>query len=169
MPPRTNVTARASIESFATFSELLFCPSCSLWRLPPGSRRAPLFRRRNQTVALVSHGPSQSRSSQNRAYSTGTAAIVGTLRSSKAKTSSYDHIQRISPPATQSYSVVSSVTNVNATVDVPQPYKNLYRALATLNEDAASYVNISALQLALHGLESQDPTIRIGSKCYSKA
>ncbi|OJD33373.1 serine threonine protein phosphatase 2b catalytic subunit protein [Diplodia corticola] len=56
---------------------------------------------------------------------------------------------------------LASRTAINAPLDVPPRLKELYQALDVLKSDAASYVNFSRLQLALRGLESEDPVVRV--------
>ncbi|KAF9633124.1 hypothetical protein BFW01_g4018 [Lasiodiplodia theobromae] len=56
---------------------------------------------------------------------------------------------------------LASRTAINAPLDVPPRLKELHQALDALKSDAASYVNLSRLQLALRGLESEDPVVRV--------
>ncbi|GME40016.1 hypothetical protein B0A49_09583 [Neofusicoccum parvum] len=56
---------------------------------------------------------------------------------------------------------LASRTAINAPLDVPPRLKELYQALDALKSDAASYVNLSRLQLALRGLETEDPVVRV--------
>lgn len=58
-------------------------------------------------------------------------------------------------------STLASRTAINAPLDVPPRLKELHQALDALKSDAASYVNLSRLQLALRGLESEDPVVRV--------
>lgn len=54
-------------------------------------------------------------------------------------------------------------TRINAPVDVPTRFKELYEALTSLKSDAGIYVGLSRLQLALRGLEGGNPVTRIAS------
>ena len=58
-------------------------------------------------------------------------------------------------------STLSSNTAVNASRSVPDKYKSLYSALADMRRDASVHLSLSRLQLALQGLESTTPKIRI--------
>lgn len=58
-------------------------------------------------------------------------------------------------------STLSSNTAVNATKNIPTRYKGLYQALGDVRKKASAQVNISRLHLALQGLESETPTIRV--------
>jgi len=58
-------------------------------------------------------------------------------------------------------STLISLTAVHATKDIPPTLLDLHKALDVLRRDAAGYVNLSRLQLALRGLESRTPTVRI--------
>ncbi|KAL8645511.1 MAG: hypothetical protein Q9226_007267, partial [Calogaya cf. arnoldii] len=61
----------------------------------------------------------------------------------------------------QSTSTIASVTAVNAKKDIPHAFQPLYEALATAQREAAVYFNLSQLQLALRGLESENAITRI--------
>jgi len=58
-------------------------------------------------------------------------------------------------------STLTSHTAVNATKNVPARYQGLYEALGDVRKKASAQVNLSRLQLALQGLESETPTTRI--------
>jgi hypothetical protein len=58
-------------------------------------------------------------------------------------------------------STLSSNTAVNATRTVPEKYRKLYTALGALRHEASAHVSLSRLQLALQGLESTSPRIRL--------
>lgn len=58
----------------------------------------------------------------------------------------------------------SSVITVGKTV--PPRLKELYDALSGVQEAAIEQVNITRLQLALRGLESETPLIRIAGECF---
>lgn len=55
----------------------------------------------------------------------------------------------------------ASSTAINAQKDIPPQLSELHHALESLKRDAANYVNISRLGLALRSLESRRPTIRV--------
>lgn len=65
------------------------------------------------------------------------------------------------PHQRRTATTLSSNTAVNATRSVPDRYKALYTALSDVRRDAAAYVPFSRLHLALQGLESTNPRIRI--------
>lgn len=50
---------------------------------------------------------------------------------------------------------------INAGKDVPPRFKELYAALNRVGDVAADRVNLSRLQLALRGLESEEPLVRV--------
>lgn len=56
---------------------------------------------------------------------------------------------------------LSSNTAVNASRSVPEQYRALYSALGDVRRDAAAHVPFSRLHLALQGLESTNPRIRV--------
>ncbi|KAF1814032.1 hypothetical protein P152DRAFT_501863 [Eremomyces bilateralis CBS 781.70] len=56
---------------------------------------------------------------------------------------------------------IAPVTAVNAPPSVPEHLRPLYQALEGLKTHAGSYVNISRLQLALAGLKSEKPALRV--------
>lgn len=60
---------------------------------------------------------------------------------------------------------------INASKNVPPQYKDLYDALDEVREAAAEQVNLSRLQLAQRGLESETPVIRIAGmlSCYGES
>ena len=55
-----------------------------------------------------------------------------------------------------------STTAISATKDIPPHWKRVHKSLERLKKHASSYVDLSRLQLALQGLETSKPTIRIG-------
>lgn len=58
-------------------------------------------------------------------------------------------------------STLISTTAVNATKIIPERNKHLHQALNELAKKASAYVSLGRLRLALQGLESAHPTIRI--------
>lgn len=58
-------------------------------------------------------------------------------------------------------STLTSHTAVNATKNIPARYKALYEALGDVKKKTSAQVNLSRLQLALQGLESEVPTTRV--------
>lgn len=72
------------------------------------------------------------------------------------QTASLPRLQRVRKTST-----LSSSTAIHATKDIPPALLELHEALDVLRRDAAGYVNLSRLQLALRGLESRTPTVRI--------
>lgn len=69
--------------------------------------------------------------------------------------------QVLAPSRRRAASTLSSNTAVNASRSVPDKYKPLYAALSDVRRHASGHLNISRLQLALQGLESTSPKIRI--------
>ncbi|KAL8635383.1 MAG: hypothetical protein Q9228_007120, partial [Teloschistes exilis] len=68
---------------------------------------------------------------------------------------------RFQPWARRSVSTISSVTAVNVKKDLPPAFRGLYDALGVLQREAAVYANLSQIQLALRGLESENGITRI--------
>ena len=62
---------------------------------------------------------------------------------------------------TRHASSLSSATAVNASKTVPPRLGPLHEALLEVQKKAATHVNLSRLQLALQGLESESPTVRL--------
>ncbi|MCJ1398842.1 hypothetical protein MMC11_002043 [Xylographa trunciseda] len=65
------------------------------------------------------------------------------------------------PPLKRHNSSVTPVIAVNATRTIPAQNWRLYEELTVLEKEAATFANLSQLQLALRGLESDDPKIRV--------
>lgn len=57
---------------------------------------------------------------------------------------------------------LASRTAINPSSNVPAEHQQLYASLDRLKDTASDYVNQSRLQLALRGLETSRPTVRIG-------
>ena len=68
---------------------------------------------------------------------------------------------RTSRPPVRRVSYVASSTAISATKDVPPRFEELYVALKGVKKKAAAQVSLSRLDLALQGLESDNPVIRI--------
>ena len=60
-------------------------------------------------------------------------------------------------------STVAPISIVNAAKHIPPAAHDLYKSLNTLEKDAPAYTSLSQLQLALRGLESENPVTRIAS------
>src|SRR5690349_3916057 len=65
------------------------------------------------------------------------------------------------PGRTRHASTLVSSTAVNATKQIPEAYRNLHEALGDVKKKASAHVNLSRLQLALQGIESESPTTRV--------
>ncbi|KAI4173438.1 MAG: hypothetical protein LQ343_002971 [Gyalolechia ehrenbergii] len=65
------------------------------------------------------------------------------------------------PSTRRAASTITSVTAVNAKKDIPPAFQALHDALSGLQQEAAIYTNLSQLQLALRGLESENGVTRI--------
>ncbi|KAL8995636.1 MAG: hypothetical protein Q9169_004679 [Polycauliona sp. 2 TL-2023] len=75
----------------------------------------------------------------------------------KARSANY----RVPVLAQRRASTITSVTAVNAKKDIPSAFRPLYEAIAALQTEAAVYSNLSQIQLALRGLESENAITRI--------
>lgn len=85
-----------------------------------------------------------------------------TWRTTKPPPPSFSRPSRLTTGiARRCASTLSSTTAVNATKNVPTRYRDLYGALGEVRKKASAHVNISRLQLALQGLESDTPTTRV--------
>lgn len=71
-------------------------------------------------------------------------------------------------PQIRPASTTASVTAVNARREIPTRFKNLHESLKALETEAAVYINLSQLGLALRGLESENAVTRIaGESCFN--
>ena len=70
-------------------------------------------------------------------------------------------LSRPNPPHDRKASTIASVTAVNAQRDIPPAFQKLHASLSALEHEAAVYVNISQLKLALRGLESENAVTRV--------
>lgn len=61
-------------------------------------------------------------------------------------------------------STTASISVVNARQEVPPAFQPLYEALNAVERDAAVYVNLSQLKLAVRGLETENAVTRIAGK-----
>lgn len=68
---------------------------------------------------------------------------------------------RVLPTRSRRASSVASFTAVNATKVIPPKFRALYDALKEVKKKAAAQVSLSRVELALQGLESEEPTIRV--------
>ena len=70
--------------------------------------------------------------------------------------------RELSRPRTAS--TTASVTAVNAKKEIPFAFQELHASLKALETEAGVYVNTSQLQLALRGVESENPVTRIAGQ-----
>ncbi|OQV00578.1 hypothetical protein CLAIMM_06057, partial [Cladophialophora immunda] len=77
-----------------------------------------------------------------------------TTSSSRTRNSNRRH-------ASTSSGTLTSTTAVNAQKPVPVRYRPLYESLLNVRKKASAQVNLSRLQLALQGLESESPVTRV--------
>lgn len=61
-------------------------------------------------------------------------------------------------------STTASISVVNARQELPPAFQPLYEALNALERDAAVYINLSQLKLALRGLETENAMTRVAGK-----
>ncbi|KAL8723896.1 MAG: hypothetical protein Q9181_007100 [Wetmoreana brouardii] len=71
------------------------------------------------------------------------------------------HGVRTPRPARRAASTIASATAINAKKDVPHAFQGLHDALNVLQREAAVYANLSQVQLALRGLESENGITRV--------
>lgn len=70
--------------------------------------------------------------------------------------------RELSKPRTAS--TTASVTAVNVKREIPFAFQDLYTSLKALETEAGVYVNTSQLQLAVRGVESENPVTRIAGQ-----
>nr|POE65690.1 hypothetical protein CFP56_58796 [Quercus suber] len=121
-------------------SDAYICPSC---------RAKDSILSRVKSARQLSTQPSQSIQQRLRADKTNHARL------------SRFPIRRINRQHRAQYVSVASSTAINAPSTVPAKYADLHQALLLLQDEASSYVDISRLQLAVRGLESSNPTVRV--------
>ena len=68
------------------------------------------------------------------------------------------------PSKPRTASTTASVTAVNAKKEIPSAFQGLHASLKALETEAGVYVNTSQLQLALRGVESENPVTRIAGQ-----
>lgn len=68
------------------------------------------------------------------------------------------------PPQRRNASTVAPATAITAHRELPSQFRQLRDSLSSLKNEAAVYVNSSQLQLALRGLESENPVTRVAGK-----
>lgn len=158
MPARFRAAVRKSLGplaekssgvSISTEGRVFFCPSCSTWRRrmfsttpPPPPATTNRHRTRNRC--------SNSLSTPHNSPEYNVTSIRRFLSSS------------VSSHSTAAGGIVDS----NSRSTVPARFRELYTTLKELEEVAADHISLSRLQLALRGLESEEPVIRVGSKFY---
>lgn len=81
--------------------------------------------------------------------------------------SQLQRLARRNPPYGRKASTIASVTAVNAKRDIPPAFRELHASLSALEHEAAVYVNLSQLKLALRGLESENAVTRVAGLAYS--
>lgn len=68
------------------------------------------------------------------------------------------------PPPRRHATTSAPVSPVNAHRELPPPFRELRETLSALQNKAAAYVNAGQLQLALRGVESENPVTRVAGK-----
>lgn len=132
VPLARNILAR--LREQRPVPNIVFCPSCSSWRLDAFSPRkaftqaARAFHSKNRPSQVSLHRSSPSVRCDRKAHAT----------------------------------TLASRTAINPPSNVPTVNRNLYASLERLKDVASDYVNQSRLQLALRGLETVTPTVRVG-------
>lgn len=82
--------------------------------------------------------------------------------------SNCDRSSRNIKPLRRHVASITPVTAVNVPRTIPAANSRLYEELTTLEKKAATFVNLSQLQLVLRGLESEDPVIRVAGTLVSE-
>lgn len=59
------------------------------------------------------------------------------------------------------------MTAINAQKDIPPAFKKLHASLSALEHEAAVYVDLSQLKLALRGLESENAVTRVAGLAHT--
>ena len=99
-----------------------------------------------------------------RAFSTQRNTLPGGLTKSPASSPKPTVLPLLRFIPSRYVSTSGSITAVHAPRSIPPTFRKLDQALGRLEKDAAVYVNISQLRLALRGLESENAVTRIASK-----
>ena len=82
----------------------------------------------------------------------------------RLSTTSTTSRRQISSQRSAAAPTFASSSAVNATKNVPERFSELYKALKSVGDSASNYVNVSRLQLALRGLETETPVIRVAGR-----
>ncbi|KAJ6007506.1 hypothetical protein N7540_011482, partial [Penicillium herquei] len=121
----------------------------------PARVRSSLQRSIARPLESASTFPSKSPSICRRALSTRTAANTTSIR----RISHARQNACLAPPIVSSFA--RSLTTSTTISTVPLRFKELHDALSGVKDAAIQQVSVSRLQLALRGLESEEPLIRI--------
>ncbi|MCJ1247978.1 hypothetical protein MMC30_005193 [Trapelia coarctata] len=90
-----------------------------------------------------------------------TVAAAATTTTTRASTQWSNYSPKHLKPLRRRVASITPVTAVNVPRTIPAANLRLYEELTALEKKAATFVHLSQLQLALRGLESEDPIIRV--------
>jgi hypothetical protein len=155
MPPRLPSSSLVPKRPKPNPIGLSFCPSCSLWR----------FARAPQPASPLPQAPS----SPNPRPSLRNHILRRTSngRSTLHTPSHHQRLRQQRQDRRRCFSAIAPATSINASPDVPSANRPLHDALAALKKNgapAASYIDLSRLELGLRGLEGEDPVVRVAGR-----
>ena len=115
-------------------------------------------RRRSNTSSRVAHPPAGIvHYRDTRTETAHETLLLGSIRFSGTP-------PHVSSSGRRYASSIAAVTTINATKTIPSRCKELYEHLGALKHHCTSYVDLSQLELALRGLESEDAVIRVAGR-----
>ncbi|KAL4868524.1 hypothetical protein BDV12DRAFT_102246 [Aspergillus spectabilis] len=123
-----------------------------------GSLPKSLPRKRDITSKTITHCPSCATTQQRRALST--RRLPSQLRTQQSQAQLQNTVPRLRTLAnTKTYSTAPS--SIHTARHVPPRLRDLYESLARIQTVAPEQVNLSRVQLALRGLESEEALTRV--------
>jgi hypothetical protein len=137
-----------------------------------GSLSKSIPRKRDSITKALHPCPSCASTQQHRALSTRRNNHHDAVSSPRlrAEVQSQAQLQNLKshPQSLASSKLFSTApSTIHTARHVPPRLRELYESLAHIPSVAPEQVNISRLQLALRGLESEDPLIRVAGRFYS--
>jgi hypothetical protein len=120
-------------------SSFFYCPSCATWRRGISTSKGKLARN------SIFHALTR-------------------VKRCRSSTEASPHRLNNSRTDPRARCLSTSAINVVGSRSVPPRLRELYDALNNVQETAADHLSLSRLQLAIRGLESEDPVIRVAGE-----
>lgn len=136
MPPNLRSAIPKTLSRPLDSRGVFYCPSCATWRRTLSTRRNNHHRTSTSTSTTATGSIAPRRGGQGR------------------------HNQRYE------FTTAASSSVVNAGKNVPLRFRELCAALNRVGDVAPERVNLSRLQLALRGLEVEEPLVRVAGKLF---